>query len=219
MTPYSNACNRKRQCVKQRLAFHGGGWQFAIMIKPGMRLGFCLLVLMAMSVTEVQAATNEVPLATVNASGQVAVVGGMVVPMFPKLGIWRELPGKSSDRYDTQHFMYAVRGQSPSIELYVCADRSGEAADGAFEMGLVRGFIDGLGGKAGLKHDPPEFDERRIGSVKWKHTLVKFEKDQHIVWVHGYIFVHNPSITFIAIRSKEADTEDLEKYLADVKTE
>lgn len=115
--------------------------------------------------------------------------------------------------------MYLVSGESPAIELYVCRDRSGDVTDAVFEIGLVGGYINGFGGKAGFKHDAPVFDDRKIGPVQWKHTLVKLTNDRQTLWVHGYILARKPSLTFVAVRTKEGNTDDLEKYLAGVKTE
>ena len=184
-----------------------------------MRKPILVLLLIAVQATAMRAAANDVALASLTSAGAVKVKGGAVVPAFPKPGGWKEMPGKASDRYDTRHFMYFISGEAPAIELYVCSDRRDEAPDGAFEIGLVDGFIKGFAGKAGFKHDPPVFDDRKIGAAAVKHTLVKLVKDQQTLWVHGYIFVRKPSLTFVAIRSKEGGADDLEKYLAGVKTE
>ena len=184
-----------------------------------MRNSIFVFLMILVSATAVPAATNEAVLASVTPAGTVAVKGGAVVPAFPKPGGWKEMPGKASDRYDTRHFMYFVTGEAPGIELYVCSDRRDEAPDGEFEIGLIDGFIKGFAGKAGFKYDSPVFDDRKIGEAKLKHTMVKLVKDPQILWVHGYIFVRKPSLTFVAIRSKAGGAEDLEKYLAKVKIE
>ena len=82
--------------------------------------------------------------ATITPAGSIVIRGGTIIPPFPKPGRWTEFPGKSSDRYETRHFMYMVPNESPAIELYVATDKNNERPDGVFEIGLVTGFLSGF---------------------------------------------------------------------------
>ena len=164
----------------------------------------------------VHAASEGVAAATITPAGSISTRDGTGIPPFPKAGRWTELRGKSSDRYETRHFMYVVPSEPPAIELYVTTDRRNEPPDGVFEIGLVQGFVSGFASKAGLKFSYPVFEERDIGPAKVKHTLVKLSDDRRTLWVHAYIYPRTPSLTFIAIRAKDGAQGDIEKYLSGV---
>ena len=154
--------------------------------------------------------------ATITPAGSISIRDGTAIPPFPKPGRWTEFPGKSSDRYETRHFMYMVPSESPAIELYVATDKNNERPDGVFEIGLVTGFLSGFASKAGLRFDDPVFEERHIGPATVRHTLVKLSDDRRILWVYAYIYPRTPTLTFIAIRAKDGAQEDIERYLAGV---
>jgi hypothetical protein len=183
-----------------------------------MRIQVFVFLIASILLASVEAATPDAQMATVTSAGTVEVQGGFVVPAFPKPGGWKEMPGKSSERYDTRHFMFFVPGASPAIELYVCSNLRNEPPDGGFEIGLVGGFINGFAGKSGLRSNPPSFDDRSIGTAKWKHTVVPLQNDRQTLWIHAYILVHNPSLTFIALRAREEGAEELERFLAGVQS-
>jgi hypothetical protein len=146
--------------------------------------------------------------------GCVAIEDGTVIPPFQNPGKWTELERKSSDRYAVHQFMYLVPGASPAIEIYITMDRSDEAPDGIFETGLVGGYVKGLASKAGLKYPEPAFEERRIGRARVRRALVNLSDDRRSVWVYTYIFVRKPSLTFIAVRTKNTESASIEDYLA-----
>jgi hypothetical protein len=109
---------------------------------------------------------------------------------------------------------YMVPGDVPAIELYVAAAKGQDAPDGIFEEGMVRGYIWGFAAEAGFSHSEPVFDERRIGAARVRHTLVRLAKERRTLWIHAYVFVRNPSMTFIAIRANDGEGQSIEDYLA-----
>ncbi len=178
-----------------------------------MRVLVILSLILAVAPLNVRAAWDGVSAATVTAAGSIMMGDGTTIPPFPKTGRWTELPGKSSERYETRHFMYLVPGESPAIELYLAANRSGEPPDGVFEIGLVRGFISGLASKAGLQFGDPVFEAQRVGSVPVFRSLVMLSNAARNFWVHAYVYPRQPSLTFIAIRANDGARESIEEYL------
>ncbi len=181
-----------------------------------MRAIIALSLILAVVPKGVRAASEGGGAATITPAGSISIGDGTVIQPFPKAGRWTEFRGKSSDRYETRHFMYMVPSEPPAIELYVATERRNEPPDGVFEIGLVQGFLSGFASKAGLKFQDPVFDERAIGPATVKHTLVKLSDDRRTLWVHAYIYPRQPSLTFIAIRAKDGAQEGIEQYLAGV---
>ena len=181
-----------------------------------MRAIIALWLILAVVPADVRVASAGGGAATITPAGSIVLRDGTVIPPFPKAGRWTGFTGKSSDRYETRHFMYMVPSESPAIELYVATDKNNERPDGVFEIGLVTGFLSGFASKAGLKFEDPVFEERYIGLATVKRTLVKLSDDRRTLWVHAYIYPRKPSLTFIAIRAKDGAQEDIEKYLAGV---
>jgi hypothetical protein len=154
--------------------------------------------------------------ATITSAGTIVTRNGTAVPPFPKAGRWTEFAGKSSDHYETRHFMYIVPNESPAIELYLTTDKHNGAPDGVFEMGLVKGFVGGFTSKAGFNYEEPVFGERKIGTAKTQYTSVSLSKGRVTLWVHAYVYPGKPSLTFIAVTGKGGMQEDIEKYLSQV---
>jgi hypothetical protein len=148
--------------------------------------------------------------------GNIVMEDGTIIPPFPQTGKWSDLGGKSYDGYTVRQFIYFVPGASPAIELYLATDGSEQTPDGVFEVGLVGGYVKGFASKAGLRYSEPVFEERRIGRVRANRTLVKLSDDRRSVWLYAYVFLGNPSLTFIAIRAKEAEGPSIEEYLAGI---
>ena len=42
---------------------------------------------------------------------------------------------------------------------------------------------------------------------------MKLQDSQRTLWVHAYIYVRSPSLTFIALRTKDGGREGIERYL------
>lgn len=174
-------------------------------------LALCLIL--AVGPGNVRTATAGTA-ATVTPAGRIALPDGTVIPQFPGAGAWTELAPKASDRYEIQHFLYGAPGEAPVLELFVTTDKRGESPDGAFEMGLIKGFLSGFAPRAGLRYREPDFDNRVIGAAWVKHTLVKLSDDRVALWVHVYIYPRMPSLTFLAIRVSEGGERRVEEYLA-----
>jgi hypothetical protein len=156
------------------------------------------------------------PTVIITDTGSLQLSDGTMVPPFPKAGNWTKLQGKSSDRHETQHFIYLAPNEPPAIELYVATDKRGDPPDGVFEVGMVLGFVQGFASKAGLTPEKPVFEEKGIGSGKVKRALVKLSDNRRKLWVQAYIFVRRPSLTFIAIRAQEPVPGEIENYLSGV---
>jgi hypothetical protein len=154
--------------------------------------------------------------ATITSAGAIVTRTGTMVPPFPKAGRWTEFEGKSSDRYETRHFMYIVPNESPAVELYLTTDKQDGGPDGVFEMGLVKGFVGGFASRAGFKYEEPVFGERKIGTAKTQYASVSLSKGRATLWVHAYVYPRKPSLTFIAVTGKEGMQEGFEKYLSQV---
>ena len=178
-----------------------------------MPIAVVLSLILVMVPLNAHAASDGLAATTISAAGGILMGDGTTIPPFPKAGRWTELAGKSSERYETRHFIYVVPSEPPLIELYLAADRSADPPDGVIEIGLVRGFVSGFASKAGLQFLDPVFEERRIGPRKVYHTLVKLSGANRTLWVHAYIYPRRPSLTLIAIRAGDAARESIEEYL------
>lgn len=180
-----------------------------------MRVMLALALILAVVPAGVRPASEGAAVATLTPAGSVSIRDGSVIPVFPKTGRWAQVGEKSSDRYDTRHFMYLVPSESPAVELIVVGDRRNEPPDGVFEIGLVQGYVSSFATKAGLQFTDPVFDDRHtIGPSRVKHALAKMWGDRRTLWVHAYIYARNPSLTFVAIRPSDGAQETLEGYLA-----
>lgn len=161
-------------------------------------------------------ASAEGKAAMITSTGSITTADGAIVPPFPKPGRWMELEGKSSERWESRHFMYMVPNGPPAIELYLSRDRHDEAPDGAFETGLAKGFVRGFASKAGFSHQEPTFEERNVGTARAQHASVQLSKGGKLLWIHAYIYLRKPSLTFIAVTGEDGAQEGIEKYLARV---
>ena len=160
-----------------------------------------------------RAETNDLAV-VVQQDGTVSVSGQVEVPAYGRTGKWTELPGKSSDRYQTRHFMFLIPNQAPALELYLVRDRSGEKPDGAFEIGLVGGYVKGFADKAGFLAGELKFEDCTIGSAKVQRGKVKLTREQRTLWVYASIYVRQPSLTFLSVRPDAEAQPVLERYLA-----
>ena len=152
--------------------------------------------------------------AAIMPAGSIVTSDGSVVPPFPHAGRWTELQGKSSDRYGTRHFMYSVPGEAPAMELYVTTDKRGEAPDGAFEMGLVRGYLSGFSGKAGFTPANLIFQRQKIGSHQALCSIVQLSNRNKTLWLYAFIYPREPSLTFLTVRAEGDASRSIETYLS-----
>jgi len=180
-------------------------------------LGFFIVVVSLLIFAVVLNGTDasaQGELAMIAPAGSISTRDGSVIPPFPTTGGWTELQGKSSDRYETRHFMYMVPSEPPAMELYVAADKRHEPPDAAFEMGLVRGYLTGFSGKAGFTPGSPVFQRRQIGSCQALCSTVQLSKGNRTIWFYAYIYPREPSLTFLTIRAEQDAGSSIETYLS-----
>ena len=167
---------------------------------------YCLTITLA-------AAETNSPAISIGEDGRLTIQGSAEVPPYPEAGHWTELPGKSSARYVTRHFHFTVPNGPPAMELYVALDLTSERPDGVFEMGLVGGFLSGFSGKAGFRYDEPFFDDTALGSARVKRCRVELSRGDKKIWLYAYIFVRQPSLTFLTLRPQADASTNIERYL------
>jgi hypothetical protein len=149
--------------------------------------------------------------------GSLAIQGSAVVPRYAADGRWVEVQGKSSPRWATRHFLFTGPDGPPAMELYVSQNLAGERPDGAFEIGLVSGFLSGFGAKSGMRHGDPVFEDAVLGAARVKRCRAELSKGDRTLWVYAYIFVRRPSLTFLTIRSRPDESGTIEEYLGGVR--
>ena len=175
-----------------------------------------LLTACCLTVTLAAAATDG-PAISIMEDGTLVIQGSAEVPPYAEGGRWRELRGKSSARWVTRHFLFTAPDGPPAMELYVAHDLAHEPPDGAFEIGLVSGFLSGFSSKAGFRYDEPSFDTAVVGSARVKRCRVELSKGEKKIWLHAYIFVRQPSLTFLTLRPQADARKGIEDYLRRVR--
>ena len=163
------------------------------------------------------AAETNSPAIAIREDGTLAIQGGAEVPRYAEDGRWTEMRGKSSARYVTRHFLFTVPSGPPAMELYVIRDLTGEPPDGAFEIGLVSGFLSGFSSKAGFRHDEPIFDDAMVGSARVKRCRVELSKGEKKIWLYGYVFLRPSSLIFLTLRPRADASRSIEDYLKGVR--
>ena len=158
--------------------------------------------------------TNELP-AVIQPDGTISVPPGVQFPPYSKDGTWVEDPGNTSDRYVTRHFRFMIPHQSPALELFRARARSREKPDGAFEIGSACGFVAGFADNAGFTADELVLEDCTIGSAKAKRCRVRLVRDLRPLWI--YVYVRQPSFTFISVRLDPNALPVIEHYLATVR--
>ena len=141
-------------------------------------------------------------------------IGNGEIPPYPKDGKWTEMEKKSSGRFFIRHFIFMVPNKPPALELFLTLDCNDEPPDGEFEIGLVRGYVSGFASKAGFTFRGLVFEDLVIGSSKVKRCLVQLWNDKRKIWAYAYIYLRNPSLTFLTMRAESSASEDIENYLA-----
>ena len=74
--------------------------------------------------------------------GTLSVQASAEIPPYAGNGRWQESTARSSSRFLTRHFLFAIPAQPPAMEVYVTTDRTNEPPDGVFEISMVRGDRD-----------------------------------------------------------------------------
>jgi hypothetical protein len=149
--------------------------------------------------------------------GILAIQGSAVVPRYAADGRWVEVQGKSSPRWATRHFLFTGPDGPPAMELYVSQNLAGERPDGAFEIGLVGGFLSGFGVKSGFRHREPVFEDASLGSNRVKRCRAELSRGDRTLWLYAYVFVRQPSLTFLTLRPRSDASGRIEEYLGSVR--
>ncbi len=157
-----------------------------------------LLSVSCLTATLAAAETNS-PSISITQDGTLAIQGSAEVPRYAQGGNWTEMSGKSSARYATRHFLFMVPNGPPAMELYVTSNLANEPPDGGFEIGLVSGFL--------------FFDEAVVGSARVKRCRVELSKGEKKIWLYAYVFVRQPSLTFLTLRPQADARASIEDYL------
>ncbi len=171
-----------------------------------------LLAACCLTVALAAAATDGAAI-SIREDGTLVIQGSAEVPRYAADGNWTEVRGKSSARWVTRHFLFTAPAGPPAMELYVTHDLAHEPPDGAFEIGLVSGFLSGFGSKAGFRYDEPTFDTAVVGSARVKRCRVELSKGEKKIWLYAYIFVRQPSLTFLTLRPQADVSKAIEDYL------
>ncbi len=137
---------------------------------------------------------------TILTDGTVTVAGGAEVPPYPGTGRWTEGTPKSSTRYVVRQFRFLGPSGPPAMELYVTRDLTAEASDGAFEIGMVRGFVTAFGSQAGFVPGQLVVRDELLGGGRVKQCRVALSRGDRTIWLYAYIFPRQPSLTFLTIR-------------------
>ena len=174
--------------------------------------GVVLLVGYALTVALASAETSG-PAVSITGDGVLAIAGSAEVPPYVANGRWTEMKGRSSARHVTRHFIFMVAGGPPAMELYVSQDLTEEPPDGAFEIGLVGGYLSGFSSGAGLRYAEPVWDEVVIGGIRLKRCRVELTRGERRLWLYAYVFLRRPSLTFLTLRPRQDAEPAIEDYL------
>ena len=194
----------------------GPGHALSLGRRAGSLCASLLLGVQCLALPVAAAGTNG-PSISLGGDGTLAIAGSADVPRYAPGGRWTELPGRSSARFVTRHFLFMVPNGPPALELYVAHDLTGELPDGVFEMALVRGFLSGFGSKAGLSYAEPAFDEVALGAARVKRCRAELSRGEKRVWLYAHIFVRQPSLTFLTVRPQGDAGPSIEAYLREVR--
>jgi hypothetical protein len=170
-----------------------------------------LLVPLAAAATE-----TDVPPIAIMEDGSLTIPGSAEVPRYAEGGRWSETRGRSTARYVTRHFMFMAASGPPAMELYVTRDLTDEPPDGAFEIGLVGGFLRGFSSGIGLRYEEPAFEDVVVGGTRLKRCRVELAKDDRRLWLYAYVLLKRPSLTFLTVRPRPDAGTAIEDYLRKV---
>jgi hypothetical protein len=176
-----------------------------------------LIVLCGVSAISSAHCETNISAAVTRPDGTLSVPGEAEVPACGMTGKWTELPGKSSERYLSRHFMFLIPQQPPAMELYLTQDRASGTPDGLFEIGLVHGYVGSFASKAGFVAGDLAFEDCTVGGVKAKRCKVKLTRDQRALWIYAYIYVRPTSLTFLTVRPDSEAGPAIERYLGTVR--
>jgi len=161
------------------------------------------------------AAQTNVPPVSITENGTVIIDGAATVPPYTGNGRWTEMKGKSSARYVTRHWNFMGPSGPPAMELYVAHDLTKEPPNGGFELGMVGGYLSAFSSGAGLQHTEV-WDDVVIGAARVKRCRAEMSKGERRLWLYAYVFVRQPSLTFVTIRPRPDAAPEIESYLRTV---
>lgn len=177
-----------------------------------------LLALGGLSLTvTVVAAQPGGPAISITGDGTLVIQGSAEVPRYSADGRWAEGTPRSSARNAVRHFRFLVPNGPPAIELYVTRDLTNAPPDGAFEIGLVHGFLSSFGSGAGFRPGALVVEEAKVGAAAVKRCRAELTKGGQTLWLYAYIFPRNPSLTFLSLRPQSDASPGIEGYLGGVR--
>ncbi len=148
--------------------------------------------------------------------GTLSIHGSAEIPPYPDAGRWIDNDTKSTIRFITRHFLYTIPGQSPALELFIITDRSGEPPDGVFETSMIRSFLAAFGKEIGFKYEAPAFSNAIIGFER-AGVRVELSDGNRSIWLYAYVYLRQPSLVFLTVRSRGDAQLSIEDYLATVR--
>jgi hypothetical protein len=103
------------------------------------------------------------------------------------------------------------------MELYVTRDLTAEVPDGAFEIGIVRGYAAAFGSQTGFAPGQLVVSDGTFGGGHVKECRVPLSRGDRTIWIYAYIFPRRPSLTFLTIRKEPNAAGEIESYLRSVR--
>jgi hypothetical protein len=176
-----------------------------------------LLALFAWTARPLPAAEPEGAQVTILADGTVTVSGGVEIPPYPGSGRWTEGTRRVSARYVVRQFRFLGPAGPPAMELYVTRDLTAAAADGAFEIGMVRGFVTAFSSQAGFVPGQFVVHDATLGGWHVTECRVALSRNERTIWLYAYIFPRQPSLTFLTIREDPTAAAEIATYLTSVR--
>jgi len=153
---------------------------------------------------------------TVRADGTLILKDATEIPPYAAGGNWVEGNAKHSDRFMTRHFLFDRPGGPPAVELFVTSDLAGEKPDGVFEMALIEGFLKSFSAGMRLTYGAAAVDDATVGKATVKRYRVELRNADTRIWLYAYVFAHQPSLLFLAIRPRSDAAGSIEQYLTRV---
>lgn len=157
------------------------------------------------------------PAISITGDGTLIVQGAAEVPAYSAGGRWVEGQPRTSARNAVRLFRFLGSSGPPAIEVYVNRDLTNAAPDGAFETGLVQGFLGTFAAGVGFTPGPLVVEDTTLGGAPVKRCRAELTKGGQKVWLYAWIFPRNPSVTFLALRPQASAGAEIETYLQSVR--
>jgi len=157
------------------------------------------------------------PQISIAGDGTLSVAGTAEFPPYGHDGRWTEGTRRSSAQYVIRHFLFMGSGGPPALELYIARNLQDDPPDGAFEIGLVGGFLRGFADQAGFAYARPVWSDTAIGGIPAKRCQVPLKKNDRTIWLYAYILPRRPSLTVLTVRPHPDEAAAIESYLGQVR--